>query len=162
MSLSKVEPLIYSESIELLSNPGSTNVRRKLIHPMQTNRDFQVFQSAQNGLPLDFYNDALEEMENLNKIDRDGLSAIHRAVRGNKIQTVRILLDYGADINLKDKDGFTALHAGVRYVRKKCTSKGLMVLHTRFKNANACQNIFFSSMNEGFSCWDLILQRNYW
>ena len=119
MPLSKVGPLLYSESIELLSNPGSTNVRRKLIHPMQTNRDFQ------NGLPLDFNNDALEEMDNLNKIDRDGLSAIHRAVRGNKIQTVRILLDYGADINLKDKDGFTALHAGVRYVRKKCTSKGL-------------------------------------
>ena len=114
MSLSKVEPLLYSESFELLSSPGSSNVRRKLIHPMQTNRDFQVFQSAENGLPLYFNNDALEDMRNLNNTDRDGLSAIHRAVRGNKIQTVRILLDYGADINLKDKDGFTALHAGVR------------------------------------------------
>ena len=122
MSLSKVGPLLYSESIELLSNPGSTNIRRKLIHPMQTNRDFQ------NDLPLDFNNDALEEMENLNKIDRDGLSAIHRAVRGNKIQTVRILLDYGADINLKDKDGFTALHAGVRYVRKNVQVKGLLFI----------------------------------
>lgn len=114
MSLSKVEPLLYSESFELLSNPGSSNVRRKLIHPLQVNRDSQVFQPAENGLPLYFNNDALEDMRNLNKTDRDGLSAIHRAVRGNKVQIVRILLDYGADINLKDIDGFTALHAGVR------------------------------------------------
>lgn len=114
MSLSKVEPLLYSESFELLSNPGSSNVRRKLIHPLQVNRDSQVFQPAENGLPLYFNNDALEDMRNLNKTDRDGLSAIHRAVRGNKVQIVRILLDYGADINLKDNDGFTALHAGVR------------------------------------------------
>ena len=114
MSLSKVEPLLYSESFELLSNPGSSNVRRKLIHPLQVNRDSQVFQLAENGLPQYFNNDALEDMRNLNKTDRDGLSAIHRAVRGNKVQIVRILLDYGADINLKDNDGFTALHAGVR------------------------------------------------
>ena len=114
MSLSKVEPLLYSESFELLSNPGSSNVRRKLIYPLQINRDSQVFQPAENGLPLYFNNDALEDMRNINKTDRDGLSAIHRAVRGNKIQIVGILLDYGADINLKDNDGFTALHAGVR------------------------------------------------
>ena len=114
MSLSKVEPLLYSESFELLSNPGSSNARRKLIHPLQINSDSQVFQPEENGLPLYFNNDALEDMRNINKTDRDGLSAIHRAVRGNKIQIVGILLDYGADINLKDNDGFTALHAGVR------------------------------------------------
>lgn len=128
MSISKVEPLLYSESFELISNPGSSNVRRKSIHPMQTNRDFQVFQSEENGLPLYFNNDALEDMASLNKTDRDGLSAIHRAVRGNKIQTVRILLDYGADINLKDKDGFTALHAGVRL------GENVTVDHNRFRN----------------------------
>ena len=116
-SLSKVRPLIYGDSLELISNPGSTKSSRKPIHPID-GRDVQAFEPVKSGLPLYFANGALEEMaDNLNTIDRDGLSALHRAVRVNNIQDVKNMLDYGADINLKDKDGFTPIHTAVRYLQ---------------------------------------------
>ena len=114
-SLTKVRPLIYRDSIELISNPGSTKSSRKTVHPID-GHDVQAFEPVKSGLPLYFANGALEGMENLNTIDRDGLSALHRAVRVNNIQDVKNMLDRGADINLKDKDGFTPIHTAVRYV----------------------------------------------
>ena len=66
-------------------------------------------------MPLYLTNGTFKGMENLNAIDGEGLSVLHRAVRANNIQAVRTLLDNGADINLKDKDGFTPLYAAVRY-----------------------------------------------
>ena len=122
-SLSKVRPLIYGDSLELMSNPGSTKSSRKPIHPID-GRDVQAFEPVKSGLPLYFANGALEEMaDNLNTIDRDGLSALHRAVRVNNIQDVKNMLDYGADVNLKDKDGFTPIHTAVRYLQFYVWSK---------------------------------------
>jgi len=117
-SLSKVRPLIYSDSLELISNPGSAKSSRKLIPPID-DHVVQAFKPVKTGLPLYFANGSLGEMENLNTIDHDGLSALHRAVRVNNIQDVKNMLDYGADINLKDKDGFTPIHTAVRYVGLK-------------------------------------------
>ena len=114
-SLSKVRPLIYSDSLELISNPGSAKSSRKLIPPID-DHVVQAFKPVKTGLPLYFANGSLGEMENLNTIDRDGLSALHRAVRVNNIQDVKNMMDCGADINLKDKDGFTPIHTAVRYV----------------------------------------------
>ena len=114
-SLSKVRPLIYSDSLELISNPGSTKSSRKLIPPID-DHVVQAFKPVKTGLPLYFANGSSGEMENLNTIDRDGLSALHRAVRINNIQDVKNMMDCGADINLKDKDGFTPIHTAVRYV----------------------------------------------
>ena len=114
-SLSKVRPLIYSDSLELISNPGSAKSSRKLIPPID-DHVVQAFKPVKTGLPLHFANGSLGEKENLNMIDHDGLSALHRAVRVNNIQDVKNMLDCGADINLKDKDGFTPIHTAVRYV----------------------------------------------
>ena len=114
-SLSKVRPLIYSDSLELISNPGSAKSSRKLIPPID-DHVVQAFKPVKTGLPLYFANGSLGEMENLNTVDHDGLSALHRAVRVNNVQDVKNMLDYGADINLKDKDGFTPIHTAVRYV----------------------------------------------
>ena len=114
-SLSKVRPLIYSDSLELISNPGSAKSSKKLIPPID-DHVVQAFKPVKTGLPLHFANGSLGEKENLNMIDHDGLSALHRAVRVNNIQDVKNMLDCGADINLKDKDGFTPIHTAVRYV----------------------------------------------
>ena len=67
-------------------------------------------------------------MENLNAIDGEGLSVLHRAVRTDNIQAVRTLLDNGADINLKGKDGFTPLLAAVRYVLRAYCSLLIVLL----------------------------------
>ena len=61
-------------------------------------------------------NNALEGVENLNEVDKDGFSLLHRAVRANDFRAVNALLDNGADIYIKGRDGLTPLHAAVRYV----------------------------------------------
>ena len=116
MSFNKVEPRFKNDSLELISNPGSGKITQKFIHSISPEDEVQVFKPVQSGLPLYFTNGTFEGMENLNTMDSEGLSVLHRAVLANNIQTVRSLLDNGADINLKGKDGFTPLHAAVRYV----------------------------------------------
>lgn len=45
----------------------------------------------------------------VNELDSDGYGALHAAARWGQVQSVRLLLDSGADVNLPDKDGRTAL-----------------------------------------------------
>lgn len=52
----------------------------------------------------------------INALDDEGLSALHRAVRLDDVEGVTSLLDNGADINILGMSGHTPLHAAVRYV----------------------------------------------
>ncbi len=48
--------------------------------------------------------------EIINMQDENGDTALHFAASSNKQETVRSLIDLGADISLRNKDGRTALH----------------------------------------------------
>lgn len=113
-SLTKVEPWVDDDSLELISIPGSGRGPRKLVQPFTPEKETKAFKPLQNGLHLT--NSALEGGEKLNATDKEGLSLLHRAVRANDIKAVTFLLDNGADINIKGKDEFTPLHGAVRYV----------------------------------------------
>ena len=116
-SLRKVEPWFSNEALELISNPGSGKGSRNLTPtpPMET--EVQAFQPAMNSL-IYFPNKSFtaNALENVNVLDREGLSALHRAVRANDVGAVISLLENGADINLADRSGLTPLLTAARYV----------------------------------------------
>jgi hypothetical protein len=45
----------------------------------------------------------------VNKADNNGWTALHEAVRGGHVPTIKYLLEHGANINLRVKNGQTAL-----------------------------------------------------
>ena len=116
LSLSKVEPLIDSEYLELISNPGSAKGSRNTSPAPLLGKEIQAFKPVENGL-VKFSNESFIGMEQMNDVDGEGLSALHRAVRVGDVATVVALLDNGADINVLGKSGLTPLHAAVRYVK---------------------------------------------
>jgi ankyrin repeat protein/truncated hemoglobin YjbI len=46
----------------------------------------------------------------VNDRGREGLTALHYAVRSGKLPLIRLLLDRGADVNARDPDGLTPFH----------------------------------------------------
>ena len=116
LSLSKVEPLINSEYLELISNPSSAKGSRNVSPVPLLGKETQPFKPVENGLN-NFFNEGFLGMEQINDVDAEGLTALHRAVRVGDIATVVALLDNGADINVLGKSGLTPLHAAVRYVQ---------------------------------------------
>ena len=116
LSLSKVQPLIDSEYLELISNPGSAKGSRNTSPAPLLEKEIQAFKPAENGL-MKFSNESFIGMEQMNDVDGEGLSALHRAVRVGDVATVVALLDNGADINLLGKSGLTPLHVADRYVK---------------------------------------------
>ena len=50
----------------------------------------------------------------LNQLDSERLSPLHYAARYNRLQTVRILIKYGARANIRGEDGLTPLHFAAR------------------------------------------------
>ena len=118
MSLSKVKPWTgtENESLELISNPGSGKGTRNLAPTSPLlEEESRALKLSEKGL-LSFANESFSGMENVNAVDIEGLSALHRAVRVDDVKTVLFLLDNGADINLATTSGFTPLHTAVRYV----------------------------------------------
>lgn len=104
-SLRKINPwLDDGDSLELISNPGSSKGQRKFPPLANGNSVRPHYPSA---------HDKLSEAEN-----NTGLPSLHRAVRANCHWSVTKLLDEGADINIKDQDGLTPLHAATRFERE--------------------------------------------
>ena len=116
ISLTKVEPLTEKDSLELISNPGSGKLTLKKLPTPPLEMEVHAFKPAVETGLLYFDNDNFSGVENVNALNREGLSALHRAVRVNDATTVAFLLDNDADINLVGKAGFTPLHAAVKYV----------------------------------------------
>lgn len=54
-------------------------------------------------------------------VNRDGRTALHRAVEGNQHRNVPLLLQADPNItNIQDKNGQTALHLACHFSRSKC------------------------------------------
>lgn len=117
LSSSKVEPWFDNEGLELLSNPGSGRGSRHHTPTPPIAADVKAFEPTESGLLhfADAYFSGIGKI-NVNAIDDEGLSALHRAVRVDDVEAVKSLLDNGADVNLAGKLGHTPLHAAVRYV----------------------------------------------
>ncbi|KAF0308713.1 Transient receptor potential cation channel subfamily A member 1 [Amphibalanus amphitrite] len=54
----------------------------------------------------------------LNQLDSERLSPLHYAARYNRLETVRLLIKYGARANIRGEDGLTPLHYAARYRRQ--------------------------------------------
>ena len=117
ISLTKVEPWTDKDSLELISNPGSGKRSRKITPtPPPLEKEIQAYKpTVENGL-LSFVNDRFTGVENVNALDMEGFSALHRAVLVDDVATVVFLLDNDADINIVGKARFTPLHSAVKYV----------------------------------------------
>lgn len=117
ISLTKVGPWTDNDSLELISNPGSGKRSRKIIPTPPIEKEIQAYKPAavENGL-LHFANDSFSGVQNVNVLDMEGLSALHRAVLVDDVTTVVFLLDNDADINRMGNGGFTPLHSAVKYV----------------------------------------------
>ena len=50
----------------------------------------------------------------INEVDNSGNTYLHKAVRSNKPQIVRLMIEHGFDINARNNHGFTPLHYAVR------------------------------------------------
>ena len=116
ISLTKVEPWTDNDSLELVSNPGSGKRALKIIPTPPLEKEIQAYKPVVAKGLLNFVNDNFSGVENVNALDREGLSALHRAVRIDDAATVVFLLDSDADINLVGEAGFTPLHTAVKYV----------------------------------------------
>lgn len=52
---------------------------------------------------------------NVNALDEDNWTPLHKAVRNDKVEIVRILIENGANVNFKSKNGRTPLHEAAFY-----------------------------------------------
>ena len=64
---------------------------------------------------IGLFNKILDQtnLENVNKADGNGCTALHWAVRANSKGKMKFLLDRGIDINAQDNEGNTALHIAI-------------------------------------------------
>ena len=125
ISLTKVEPWNDTDSLELVSKPGNGKRSRKIIPTPPLEKEIQAYKPAVETGLRNFVNDNFSGVENVNALDMEGLSVLHRAVQVGDLATVVFLLDNDADINLVGKAGFTPLHTAVKYVHGihvKCTT----------------------------------------
>ena len=114
-SINKVEPWFDNEALELIANPGSGKGSRNVTQTPPEETEVQAFKPAMNSF-IYFPNEGFTANGNVNALDREGLSALHRAVRANDVGAVVSLLENGADINLEDRSGLKPLVTAARYV----------------------------------------------
>lgn len=67
-------------------------------------KDKNAFNKSLNGLLKNSF-------KNINKVDNKGKTILHRAVRISNQETVKLLIEKGAEINATDDQGFTPLHS---------------------------------------------------
>ena len=86
----------------------------KIIAPIEEGIELEshvsLFRMARQGLV-----DGVQERckhrskQAMNELDEFGMSALHHAVRENKIEVVTTLLDMGADVNARTSENYTPL-----------------------------------------------------
>jgi uncharacterized protein len=72
---------------------------------------------------------------NVNEVDKNGVTPLHRAVRFRSPAAVKLLLEIGADVNAQDKkSGSTALHRAVTNTSAPKTSGKSFEIHEIVKH----------------------------
>jgi ankyrin repeat protein len=77
--------------------------------------DTPLHLAAKLNCEIGLFNKILDQtnLENVNKADGNGCTALHWAVRANSKGKMKFLLDRGIDINAQDNEGNTALHIAI-------------------------------------------------
>ncbi|WJX61948.1 hypothetical protein P8452_46995 [Trifolium repens] len=115
----EVEQLLEPEEIEILQQNVTPNLEKisskkwGLLHSLALSLQiYSMDKLVENGYDIDFLN-------------KEGLTALHKAIIGKKEAVISHLLRKGASPHVKDKDGATPLHYAVQ-VGAKQTVKLLM------------------------------------
>ena len=73
-----------------------------------------IHDAASDGLLETIRNRAIECPGDIKMKDDVGLFPLHHAARNNRLETVSLLLELGAEINSKGDNGVTPLHVAIR------------------------------------------------
>ena len=96
----------------------------------------------------------------INVRDKDGRTALHKAVLGESIVRANMLLAHGADVNIKDKNNHTALHiAASRNVPELVTLLIENGAEIREKDDDGHTPLYLAVQNgDELVVWQLVLQ----
>jgi len=73
-----------------------------------------LFCAARSGCVV-MLEELVRGLEDLNRLSKQGVSALHYAVHAGQIDAARFLIENGADVNIRDKRDCTPLHQAVRF-----------------------------------------------
>lgn len=79
-------------------------------------RTQQVREIVQDGSVRDLKDFLLDKnnVKSINNLDEEGVALLHLAVRLNRVEVTRMLIDHGAEPDIRLKDGSTPLHVAAR------------------------------------------------
>lgn len=96
-NLSMVQLLLeHKADVEIKDSEGCTPLHYVSLYSQKEDRDI--------------YKILLEKKANCNALDAVGNTPFHYVVKKRSLKTVKLMLDYGADIRAVNKNGWTALH----------------------------------------------------
>ncbi|XWS40789.1 hypothetical protein CRYUN_Cryun17cG0025600 [Craigia yunnanensis] len=103
----EIEQLLGPEEKAILQENASPNLRKI------STAKWKPLQTLALSLQIPFMDKLLEGGLNIDEVDKDGHTALHKAIIGNKEAVISHLLRKGASPHVKDKDGATPLHYAV-------------------------------------------------
>ncbi|XP_022774428.1 ankyrin repeat domain-containing protein EMB506, chloroplastic-like [Durio zibethinus] len=103
----EVEQLLGPEEKAILQQNASPNLRKI------STAKWKPLQTLALSLQIPFMDKLLEDGLNIDEVDKDGHTALHKAIMGKKEAVISHLLRKGASPHVKDKDGATPLHYAV-------------------------------------------------
>ncbi|KAE8706718.1 EMB506 protein [Hibiscus syriacus] len=105
--IKEVEQLLGPEEKAILQQNASPNLRKILT------AKWKPLQTLALSLQIHSMDKLLEDGLNIDEVDKDGHTALHKAIIGKKEAVISHLLRKGANPHVKDKDGATPLHYAV-------------------------------------------------
>ncbi|XVE67990.1 hypothetical protein DITRI_Ditri09bG0032500 [Diplodiscus trichospermus] len=103
----EVEELLGPEEKAILQQNASPNLRKI------STAKWKPLQTLTLSLQIPFMDKLLEDGLNIDEVDKDGHTALHKAIIGKREAVISHLLRKGASPHVKDKDGATPLHYAV-------------------------------------------------
>ncbi|XVF60381.1 hypothetical protein PTKIN_Ptkin08bG0040900 [Pterospermum kingtungense] len=103
----EVEQLLGPEERAILQQNASPDLRK-----ISTD-NWKPLQTLALSLQIPSMDKLLEDGVNIDEVDKDGQTALHKAIIGKKEAVISHLLRKGANPHIKDKDGATPLHYAV-------------------------------------------------
>jgi len=91
----------------------------------------------------------------VNAVDSQGLTALHRVAKQGNVQACRLLIQYGADLNIASLQGYTAAQLAPESLQKilKGTSVNCpLVSNISFHYHRHCIRIIFMLKNRAVHC----------